>query len=166
MLCGYLHPLLDSFMTKVDAMNVAARVSIRTLIAGAAIGVGVAWYSNIYVLPKLEYNKLHPFTSWIPITVWCLLRNVTPKMRVASLGVFGWLGCITLETYIGQFHTWLSSSISDGQPTGLLVLVPDYPLINFAAVTAVSASLPLPHHNRLSLPLCHSLLRFLWCNAT
>eukprot|EP00951_Prasinocladus_malaysianus_P021589 scaffold178693_cov34-Prasinocladus_malaysianus.AAC.1 len=38
---------------------------------------------------------------------------------------------------MGQFHTWLSSSISDGQPIGLLELVPGYPMMNFMVVTAL-----------------------------
>jgi hypothetical protein len=59
-------------------------------------------------------------------------------MRTFSLSTMGWLGCITLETYICQYHTWLSSTIPDGQPVGLLMLLPnDYPLLNFAAATAL-----------------------------
>lgn len=137
MLCGYVHPYVDSWMQQVDSMSVAARYSIRGIILAASTAVGVAWYHHVYVLPKLDYNAIHPYTSWIPITVWAFWRNLTPRMRVVSLGVFGWLGCITLETYMGQFHTWLSSSIPDGQPVGLMVILPGYPLLNFGIVTAV-----------------------------
>lgn len=64
--------------------------------------------------------------------------DVAAGMRTFSLSTMGWLGCITLETYICQYHTWLSSSIPDGQPVGLLLLLPkEYPLINFAATTAL-----------------------------
>lgn len=37
---------------------------------------------------------------------------------------------------IGQFHTWLLSKRPDGQPIYLLTLLPGYPLLNFAVVTA------------------------------
>ena len=37
---------------------------------------------------------------------------------------------------IGQFHTWLLSKRPDGQPIYLLNLLPGYPLLNFALVTA------------------------------
>ena len=62
---------------------------------------------------------------------------MTPSMRTVSLGLYGWLGCITLETYISQFHTWLSTGIPDGQPKMLLAFFPaEYPLLNFAGTTA------------------------------
>jgi predicted transglutaminase-like cysteine proteinase len=50
------------------------------------LGVGYVWYANVYVLPKVEYNALHPFTSWIPISCWIVLRNLTPGLRQWSLG--------------------------------------------------------------------------------
>lgn len=42
---------------------------------------------------------------------------------------------------IGQFHTWLLSKRPDGQPIYLLTLLPGYPLLNFAAVTALYVAL-------------------------
>ena len=72
-----------------------------------------------------------------------MLRNLTPTLRTKSLGLYGWLGCITLETYVGQFHTWLATGIPDGQPKMLLAFFPpQYPLLNFAGTTAGAAVVP------------------------
>jgi hypothetical protein len=91
------------------------------------------------VLPPaaaLTSLQVHPFTSWIPLTLWVVGRNITPGLRTWSARLYGWLGCITLETYLCQFHIWLHTDLADGQPKYLLTLLPGYPMLNFALVSA------------------------------
>jgi hypothetical protein len=137
MICAFMHPKVEKFLQAVDGMEARRRRVTRAALIAALCAVGYAWYHFVYCLPKIEYNRVHPYTSWIPITVFFMLRNLTPPMRTFSMGLYGWLGCITLETYIGQFHTWLLSKRPDGQPIYLLTLLPGYPLLNFALVTAL-----------------------------
>ena len=32
-------------------------------------------YLHVFQRPKLDYNKLHPYTSWIPILCWIVVRG-------------------------------------------------------------------------------------------
>ena len=100
MICGFLHPTFERWLKAIDDREPAVRRTMRAVLGGVAVAAGLAWYSTIYTLPKFEYNKLHPYTSWIPITAFLILRNITPSLRLKSLGLYGWLGCITLETYV------------------------------------------------------------------
>lgn len=98
MVCAYLHPRFESWLKSLDEQSPQRRRTIRAVMGAIAVGAFYAWYIHVYRLPKLQYNVVHPYTSWIPITAFLVLRNITPTLRLHSMGLYGWLGCITLET--------------------------------------------------------------------
>ena len=137
MACAYCHPACERLLQRLDALPGPRRLLVRSAVVAACLAVGAVWFKEVYSLGKLEYNVLHPVTSWIPLSLWVVLRNLTPGLRTYYLEMFAYLGKITLETYICQFHIWLHSGQANGQPGRLLVLVPGYPLVNFLAATAL-----------------------------
>jgi hypothetical protein len=136
MVCAYAHPYATRALERLDALAPAQAAGARAALLAACAAVGAVYHRTVFSLPKVEYNALHPFTSWVPITLWIVVRNCAPGLRIKHLRLYGWLGCITLETYISQFHVWLRTDVPDGQPKAVLNVLPGYPLLNFAVVTA------------------------------
>lgn len=136
MLCAMLHAPASAVLIWIDNLPIVRRLAMRITIVTTTLVCSWIYFLNIYCRDKYSYNQIHPYTSWIPITLFIILRNMTPSLRLHHLRLYGWLGCITLETYLGQFHIWMRSNLPDGQPKALLSLIPGMPLLNFMLVTA------------------------------
>ncbi|KAJ1463334.1 Cas1p 10 TM acyl transferase domain-containing protein [Pelagophyceae sp. CCMP2097] len=107
--------------------------TLAVVLAGAA-----AWYANVGSLDKYAYNVKHPFTSFIPVTLYIVLRNLTPQLRGRYLDMFTYLGRVTLETYILQFHVWMKTTGVNGSPKWLARVLPEgYFWANFAVMSAL-----------------------------
>ena len=137
MICAYSHPVLERFVDFLESDSQTQRehftkLGIRLGIGGMLLGIMILWYGYIYKLDKYEYNKIHPYTSVIPLLTYIYFRNVAPAVRNRHCLIFTWLGKITLETYIAQLHIYMQ-----GNAKHLIVYISDYPLINFLFATII-----------------------------
>jgi len=95
------------------------------------------WFTRIFLLPKYEYNPVHPYYSIIPILYYIYVRNLMPNWRKWHLGLLEQAGKITLETYLCQFHIWMCRR-GDHYVGALIEIIPgEYHLVNFMLVTAI-----------------------------
>ena len=123
-------PYLQAWFTSVEKMPTSTCVLLKSVVAAFWIGATCWWYNNIYILPKYEFNAAHPYWFWIPILTYIYLRNLTPLLRSYHSSLLNWVGKITLETYLLQFHVFMRAH-NEGQPwkpEKLLALLPNYPL--------------------------------------
>ena len=139
MMCAYAHPKYEAFMKWIDDRPTnRERVMYQGGVVATACAILYWWFVTFFTMDKFDYNKWHPYTSWIPVTGFILLRNATKTLRMNHIDVFCICGKVTLETYISQFHIWLSTSgTPNGQPKMLMSLVPGYPLLNFMLCTYI-----------------------------
>ena len=130
MLCAYNHPTAKKYLNYLNGHRFEKLIlgCISTLL----LVICGLWYKYVFILEKYEYNKLHPYTSFIPILTFILLRNSTSWLRRRYLFLFVFLGKITLETYISQLHIYLQSNAKN-----LIVYVSGYPLVNFVINTFI-----------------------------
>jgi len=137
MFCAFSFPFCEAKLMAIERLQGSQKSLAKLGLFGGATAVGVWWYVYYFSLPKKEYNKVHPYTSFIPIAVYMVLRNVSPLLRRWHMHLFAWTGKITLETYILQFHIWMKTTGINGSPKSLMVLIPGWYWTNFVLISAV-----------------------------
>jgi hypothetical protein len=95
MLCALSFPWYDRQLQKIEEMAPARRVAATAALVGATLGVLGWYYWSYFSLPKLAYNKVHPFTSWIPLLCYLVLRNATAQLRANYMHLFTWCGKVS-----------------------------------------------------------------------
>jgi N-acetylneuraminate 9-O-acetyltransferase len=78
----------------------------------AGITLMLGWYALFgRITDKYKYNPIHPFIFWMPVAGWLMLRNSSKYLCELHAGVMEWLGRITLETYVLQFHIFMCQDV-------------------------------------------------------
>jgi len=141
MICALHFPDCEAQLEKLEAMSKYRRAMCKACIVSIGLLALGVWWQYVFSQNKFAYNKLHPYTSFIPIVVYLVFRNLFEPLRQKYLFLFAYLGKYTLETYIMQFHVWMKTTGINGSPKHLLVWIPEgtpYQYwINLAISTAI-----------------------------
>lgn len=126
MVFAYCYPYMEKALATIESMDFMSSLTVKTIIGGVSIVCLSLWYYFVGSIEnKFLYNSLHPYTSFIPITFFIVLRNISSTFRKNYFYGFGVIGKITLETYLLQFHLMLANN------NKFLVQFVDYPMLNF-----------------------------------
>ena len=120
-------PRLARQLEALEELPSGPRATARLGLLGLTLGVGAYWYYAYFALPKRAYNAVHPYTSFVAIFTYLVLRNLTAGLRRRHMHLFAWCGKVTLETYILQFHVWMRTTGLNGSPKYLMVCFPGLP---------------------------------------
>ena len=132
---------MEQFLNYLDKKHDTPRAAqvamlLKIWITVALFGVLVMWFHFVLMQNREYYMIIHPFTSPIAILIYLWFRNLHPLLRSRYLGLFSWLGKITLETYLSQIHIYMIANAER-----LLIYLPKYPMLNFMLATVIYVAL-------------------------
>jgi hypothetical protein len=79
---------------------------------GAGVALIYAWYLGFgHIADKLTYNPMHPYIFWMPLTGWLMIRNSSKYLCELHSTALEFIGRITLETYVLQFHVFMCQNV-------------------------------------------------------
>mmetsp|Transcript_50156 Transcript_50156/g.133192 ORF Transcript_50156/g.133192 Transcript_50156/m.133192 type:complete len:309 (+) Transcript_50156:1-927(+) len=136
MLYALHFPDFEAYLEALEQKKPLHRAAWNAALLAACFLAMGAWFLLVFSKGKYEYNAIHPYTSWIPITAYMLVRNISAPLRSRYMRLFAYLGKYTLETYILQFHVWMKTTGINGSPKSLLVLIPGHYWLNFIVLSA------------------------------
>jgi len=142
MLSASLLPYISRNLAWVEELPTAKQWLYKAAFGTPLLVSGIWYMLAVFPCSIQEYNLWHPYVSIIPIFSFIFLRNLVPQLRGYYLGLMQKLGSITLETYVLQFHIWLTT-----YGKGVLTVLPGHHPFNMliAGVLLILVS-QLAHH--------------------
>ena len=124
-------PLLVTWTARVEKLQKSTNMLIKCFLLIPLLIGFVMWVKNIFFLPKLQYNQMHPYFFWIPLLFYIFLRNMSSYGRMYHSNLLAQMGKITLETYLLQHHVWLADNAKSR-----FILIPGYPCLLYTSDAA------------------------------
>lgn len=79
---------------------------------GAGVALLLVWYFGFgSESDKHLYNPKHPYVFMLPVAGWLMLRNSSKYLTELHSTALEFLGRITLETYVLQFHVFMCRNV-------------------------------------------------------
>ena len=81
-------------------------------IAGVAL-ILAWWYLFGSMSEKEKYNDIHSYIFWMPVAGYLMVRNSSKYLTEIHSQALEFMGRITLETYVLQFHVFMCNKVQN-----------------------------------------------------
>ena len=113
MASGLLWGKVSEYMQWAHGFENDGRRRIASIVQ---FSVGVAliafWYGLFgHIDDKFVYNPVHPYVFIFAVVGWLMIRNCTRYLTECHSSLLEFLGRNTLETYVLQFHLFMSHNV-------------------------------------------------------
>jgi len=115
MACGLLWGKIGEYMQWAHGFENDQRRYIAT-VAQCSLGVALIafWYGLFgHLEDKFVYNPVHPYVFIFPVIGWLMIRNSSRYLTECHSTLLEYLGRNTLETYVLQFHLFMSHNVQN-----------------------------------------------------
>jgi hypothetical protein len=113
MACGLLWGKVGEFMQWAHGFDNESRRQKMSMVQFACGAFFIwLWYHFFgFNQDKYSYNPVHPYVFIFPVMGWLMIRNCTRYLTECHSTVLEFLGRNTLETYVLQFHLFMTHNV-------------------------------------------------------
>ena len=115
----FVSPEIRERLSSPQVRRVALLLSQFAMLVASVVALIVYWGIAGTKSTKTRSNQFHPFISPLPILAFVYLRNQNQLLRNHYSALFAWIGRISLETFVLQYHIWLAADTKGLLSTGL-----------------------------------------------
>ena len=94
-------PMMTAWFNKVESLPPVSEWSAKLLVLAGLVGATAVWATTVLPLPKLQYNRVHPYFVVVPIITWIYIRNISATLRKYHLhGLVRVSSCVVMTVWL------------------------------------------------------------------